>query len=122
MGSVAILLLPDFRYDLPLSPGLDERGRAQMISFKGTHFPQDIIRTGVRWYVAYPLSSRHVEALMAERSVSLTTPPFSAGSCNRARCWKTPCTGASGRCTFAGGWTRRPSKSRASGAISGSFS
>ena len=29
------------------------------ISFKGTHFPQEIILMGVRWYVAYPLSYRH---------------------------------------------------------------
>ena len=33
------------------------------ISFKGAHFPQDIILMGVRWYVAYPLSYRHVEEL-----------------------------------------------------------
>jgi len=25
------------------------------ISFKGAHFPQEIILMGVRWYVAYPL-------------------------------------------------------------------
>ena len=31
------------------------------VSFKGAHFPQDIILTAVRWYVAYPLSTRHVE-------------------------------------------------------------
>src|SRR5215813_11796563 len=42
-----------------------------MISFKGAHFPQDIILMGVRWYVAYPLSYRHVEELMAERGVSV---------------------------------------------------
>jgi transposase-like protein len=28
------------------------------ISFKGAHFPPDIILMGVRWYVAYPLSTR----------------------------------------------------------------
>jgi putative transposase len=39
------------------------------ISFKGAHFPQDLIRMGVRWYVAYPLSTRHVEELMLERGV-----------------------------------------------------
>jgi len=39
------------------------------VSFKGSHFPQEIILTGVRWYVAYPLSTRHVEALMPERGV-----------------------------------------------------
>jgi len=41
------------------------------ISFKGAHFPPDIILMGVRWYVAYPLSYRHVEALMEERGVAL---------------------------------------------------
>jgi putative transposase len=39
------------------------------ISFKGAHFPHDIILMGVRWYVAYPLSTRHVEELMLERGV-----------------------------------------------------
>jgi putative transposase len=39
------------------------------ISFKGAHFPQDIVLMGVRWYVAYPLSYRHVEELMEERGV-----------------------------------------------------
>jgi putative transposase len=34
------------------------------VSFKGAHFPQDIILTAVRWYVVYPLSTRHVEELM----------------------------------------------------------
>ena len=29
------------------------------ISFKGAHFPQEVILMGVRWYVAYPLSTRH---------------------------------------------------------------
>jgi putative transposase len=41
------------------------------ISFKGAHFPQDIILMGVRWYVAYPLSTRHVEELMLERGVQV---------------------------------------------------
>jgi putative transposase len=41
------------------------------LSFKGAHFPQDIILMGVRWYVAYPLSYRHVEELMEERGVPI---------------------------------------------------
>jgi putative transposase len=40
-----------------------------MISFKGAHFPQDILLMGVRWYLAYPLSYRHVEELLKERGV-----------------------------------------------------
>jgi transposase-like protein len=41
------------------------------ISFKGAHFPQEVILMGVRWYLADPLSTRHVEALMEERGVEL---------------------------------------------------
>ena len=41
------------------------------VSFKGAHFPQEIILTCVRWYVAYPLSCRHIEELMEERGVSV---------------------------------------------------
>ncbi len=41
------------------------------ISFKGAHFPHDIMLMGVRWYVTYPLSYRHVEELMEERGVSI---------------------------------------------------
>jgi transposase-like protein len=39
------------------------------VSFKGAHFPQEIILMSVRWYVAYPWSYRHVEELMEERGV-----------------------------------------------------
>src|SRR5712664_2579766 len=41
------------------------------VSFKGAHFPQEVMLMGVRWYVAYPLSTRHVEELMAERGVEV---------------------------------------------------
>jgi putative transposase len=41
-----------------------------MVSFKGAHFVKNIILTCVRWYMAYPLSYRHVEELMQERGVT----------------------------------------------------
>src|SRR2546422_9250700 len=41
------------------------------VSFKGAHFPKEVILMGVRWYVAYPLSTRHVEELMEERRVDV---------------------------------------------------
>lgn len=41
------------------------------VSFKGAHFPQEIVLTGVRWYVASPLSTRHVEELLRERGVNV---------------------------------------------------
>jgi len=40
-----------------------------VVSFKGAHFPQDIILLCVHWYVAYPLSTRHIEELMLERGI-----------------------------------------------------
>ena len=40
-----------------------------MVSFKGAHFETTIIRTGVRWYLAYPLSYRQLEEMMQERGV-----------------------------------------------------
>jgi putative transposase len=39
------------------------------VNFKGAHFPQAIILMCARWYVAYPLSTRHVEEVMQERGV-----------------------------------------------------
>src|SRR6516164_5682015 len=48
---------------------LPRRRETMAISFKGAHFPPDIILMGVRWYVAYPLSTRHIEELMLERGV-----------------------------------------------------
>ncbi len=41
------------------------------VSFKGAHFPPEVILMGVRWYLAYPLSTRHVEELMEERGVKV---------------------------------------------------
>jgi putative transposase len=41
------------------------------VGFKGAHFPTEVILTGVRWYVAYPLSTRHGEDLLDERGVEV---------------------------------------------------
>jgi putative transposase len=42
-----------------------------MLSFKGMRFPFDVILVCIRWYVAYPLSYRHLEEMMQERGVSV---------------------------------------------------
>ncbi len=36
---------------------------------KQLHYPLEIMLTCVRWYVAYPLSLRHIEEMMHERGV-----------------------------------------------------
>ncbi|HPE73139.1 MAG TPA: IS6 family transposase [Candidatus Competibacter sp.] len=47
-----------------------------MIDFKGHRFEQDIILTGVRWYLAYPLSYRNLEEMLAERGVEVDHSSF----------------------------------------------
>ena len=39
--------------------------------FSGRHFPKDIILLCVRWYLAYPLSYRNIEEMMAERGIQV---------------------------------------------------
>ena len=42
-----------------------------MLNFKGMRFPTEVILLCIRWYVAYPLSYRHLEEMMEERGVSV---------------------------------------------------
>ena len=42
-----------------------------MLNFKGMRFPIDVILVCIRWYVAYPLSYRHLKEIMEERAVSV---------------------------------------------------
>ena len=38
---------------------------------KRLHYPLEVILTCMRWYVAYPLSLRHLEEMMAERGIAV---------------------------------------------------
>ena len=42
-----------------------------MIEFKGSHFEREVILWGIRWYVAYPISYRQLEEMLAERGVEV---------------------------------------------------
>ena len=42
-----------------------------MIDFKGHRFEKEIILICVRWYLAYPLSYRNLEEMMAGRGVEV---------------------------------------------------
>src|ERR671921_2692685 len=46
-----------------------ERGRGGM--FKGRQFDRSVILLCVRWYLAYNLSLRNLEEMMAERGISV---------------------------------------------------
>ena len=41
------------------------------INCQGAPFPPEVMLMGIRWYVAYPLSTRHGEARMEERGVEV---------------------------------------------------
>ncbi|MGF7188978.1 hypothetical protein JOE11_002014 [Robbsia andropogonis] len=82
--------------------------------FKWLHCPLDAMLLCVRWYVAYPLSLRHVEEMMAERVVLLwTIRPFIAGRSNCCRYLKKRSGGANARWAEAGEWTRHTFESGA---------
>ena len=48
--------------------------------FKRLHYPLDVILTCVRWYVAYGLSLRNLEEMMAERGIDVDSGVASARS------------------------------------------
>ena len=57
------------------------------VSFKGAHFPPEVILMGVRWYLAYPLSTRHVEELMEERGINVDHATVTRwGLCRKSGC------------------------------------
>ena len=74
-----------------------------MLSFKGAHFPQDIILTGVRWYGRLPAEyaarrSTHARAWgprgsLHGSSVGYQVQPTARGSVSppqNGRCWSLP--------------------------------
>lgn len=73
---------------------------------KGAHFPAEIILTGVRWYVAYPLSDRQVEELLEERGGSVDHATIQRWVVKYSPPWKRPFTAASAPWGAVGAWTR----------------
>ena len=73
------------------------------IDGKGAHVPPEVLRLGGRWYGAYPLRTRQVEALMEDRGRRWITPCSTGGSSRTARSGRRHATGASARCGAVGG-------------------
>ena len=59
---------------------------------KRLHYPLDVILLCVRWYVAwyvaYPLSLRHLEQMMAERGISVDHSTVHRWALKLSRCWR----------------------------------
>ncbi|MGF7000733.1 hypothetical protein P3T25_009126 [Paraburkholderia sp. GAS32] len=84
---------------------------------KRLHYPRDIILTCVRWYVAYPLSLRNLEDMMAGRGVSVDHSTVHRWAVKLLPVLEKAFACASGRLARAGAWTRRTFASRADGDI-----
>jgi putative transposase len=59
---------------MPVRLGNNEATTKVMIEalrkvIKRMHYPLEVMLTCVRWYVAYSLTLRHIEEMMAERGV-----------------------------------------------------
>ena len=54
---------------------------------KRLHYPSEAMLTCVRWYVAYPLSLRHIEEMMRERDVFVIPSRFPGGRSKFCRWW-----------------------------------
>ena len=77
---------PSCQRPAPKRNGFDRRGRQKYAcrrcrrtftehtgsAYSGYRWPADIIFTAVRWYLAYPLSSRQVLELLAERGIDVS--------------------------------------------------
>ena len=97
--------------------GVDRRGRQKyacaacrrtftdnsVSAFSGYRWPADVILTAVRWYLAYPLSSRQMLELVAERGIDIShrtvlnwIQAFAPQLAAEVRCRRRPV----GRCWF----------------------
>src|ERR687884_79362 len=79
-------LCPDCQRPAAKRNGHDRRGRQKYMcracrrtytedsasAFSGYRWPRDVILTAVRWYLSYPLSSRQVLELLAERGIDVS--------------------------------------------------
>ncbi len=68
-GSVAVNA--EVEYIVAKNPEVDIVNLEIAKVLKRLHYPLEVMLTCVRWYVAYPLSLRHLEEIMAERGISV---------------------------------------------------
>ena len=87
------------------------------MDFKGSQFERDIILWGVRWYVAYPISYRHLEEMMHERGVEVDHSSLNRWVLKFSPPWARPFGNASEPWAQAGAWMKPSFASQAKGSI-----
>lgn len=88
-----------------------------MIRLKGRHFPKEVILMAIRWYIAYPLSYRHVEELMEERGLKLDHATVNRCVGKYSPFLESEFRQAKKKMVTAGGWMRPISKLKVNGCI-----
>jgi hypothetical protein len=73
---------------------------------KRLHYPLDLIRLCVRWYVAYSLSLRNLEEMMAERGIEVDRSSVHRWVIKLVPLFEKRFDGTSERLARAGGWTK----------------
>src|SRR5471030_2715863 len=84
---------------------------------KRLHYPLDVMLLCVRWYVAYSLSLRDLEEMMAERAIGVDHSTVHRWVIKLVLCSKRRFAGTSTRWARAGAWMRLISRSKARGNI-----
>src|SRR5262245_49333895 len=106
--------------------GFDRRGRQKYAcrpcrrtftnntasAFNGYRWPKDVILTAVRWYLSYPLSSRQVLELPAERGIDVSHRTIRDWVQAFGRGWPPRCVVVDVRSASSGSWTRCSSSAR----------
>ncbi len=85
--------------------------------FKARHFTTEVILWALRWYLAFPISYRDLAVMLADRALRSIIRRCFAGCRPMPRRWRSGSVGICGHAPAPDGWTRRISRSRASGPI-----
>ena len=86
-----------------------------MISFKGAHFPKDVILYAVFFYVRYGVSYRDLEAIMEERGVKVDHSTLNRWVINCSSSLALTAKNVNVLLRLRGGWMKPISKLRANG-------
>ncbi len=73
---------------------------------KRLHYPLEVMLPCVRWYVAYSLSLRHLEEMMAERGIAVDHSTVHRWAIKLLPVFEKRSAAASERWARAGGWTK----------------
>lgn len=88
-----------------------------MFDIRRMRFPLDVILVCIRWYVAYPLSYRHLEEMIEERGIEVDHSSINRWAIRFLSLIEKIFRKQNTRSVGAGAWMRLISRLKASGCI-----